>query len=338
MGRFIGVDLHKNNFMICIMDSAGEKTYRKFALGEIDAFVQSVDAEDEVAVETTTNTRYFVKKVRHRVKTVRVIDTSQFKVISQSVKKTDANDAEVIALYLSTGLLPEVRMKDEKAAEMESLANTRDKLVKLRTALKNKIHNLLGANGIITAKEFLSSEKGLEKALSYPLSATQQVEMEVLVEQIRSLSQSIAKIDEEIKQRGKGLKGFENITSIKGIGDKSGTILLSVIGDIENFRSRKQLDAYFGIVPRVSNSNETVHHGRITKRGNKLGRTTLVQCTLIAIRYSDYLKTYYSRLKTKKGSGKAIIATARKLLGIIYDTLKNDWIFEDFPNFVLKSA
>jgi hypothetical protein len=61
-----------------------------------------------------------------------------------------------------------------------------------------------------------------------------------------------------------------------------------------------------------------------------------VQCTLIAIRYSDYLKTYYWRLKTKKGSGKAIIATARKLLGIIYDTLKNNWIFEDFPNFVLN--
>ncbi|RKY82480.1 IS110 family transposase, partial [candidate division KSB1 bacterium] len=40
----------------------------------------------------------------------------------------------------------------------------------------------------------------------------------------------------------------------------------------------------------------------------------------------------------KKGSGKAIIATSRKLLGIIYETLKNDWVFEDFPNFVIKTT
>jgi len=111
-----------------------------------------------------------------------------------------------------------------------------------------------------------------------------------------------------------------------------------VIGNIEDFEDEKKLAAYFGIVPRVSNSNETNRQGRITKRGSKLGRTTLVQCTLIAIRYSPYLKAFYEKLKAKKGSGKAIIATAKKLLGIIYLTLKNKWVFEDFPNFVLKES
>ncbi len=141
-----------------------------------------------------------------------------------------------------------------------------------------------------------------------------------------------------MSEKGKDLDGHENITSIKGIGDKSGTILLSVIGDINDFEDEKKLAAYFGIVPRVSNSNETRRQGRITKQGSKLGRTTLVQCTLIAIRYSDYLRSFYQRIKEKRGSGKAIIATAKKLLGIIYNTLKNKWVFEDFPNFVLKEA
>jgi transposase len=76
------------------------------------------------------------------------------------------------------------------------------------------------------------------------------------------------------------------------------------------------------------------HSGRITKRGTKLGRTTLVQCALIAQRYSPYLKAYYEKKKSR-GTGKAIIALARKFLGIIYRTLKNKWLFEDFPNFVL---
>ncbi len=67
--------------------------------------------------------------------------------------------------------------------------------------------------------------------------------------------------------------------------------------------------------------------------GNKIARTALVQSTLIAIRYNPYLKTFYNKLKARKGAGKAIIATSRKLLAIIYRTLKNNWIFEDFTNF-----
>jgi hypothetical protein len=48
-----------------------------------------------------------------------------------------------------------------------------------------------------------------------------------------------------------------------------------------------------------------------------------------------YLKEFYERIKQKKGAGKAIIATARKFLGIIYRTLKYNWVFADFANFVL---
>jgi len=51
--------------------------------------------------------------------------------------------------------------------------------------------------------------------------------------------------------------------------------------------------------------------------------------------FNRYLRSFYERLKVKKGSGKAIIATTRKMLDIIYDTLKNDWEFKDFNNFVL---
>jgi hypothetical protein len=56
----------------------------------------------------------------------------------------------------------------------------------------------------------------------------------------------------------------------------------------------------------------------------------VVQCALIAQRYSPYPKNYYQRKKSR-GTGKAIIALARKVLEIIYRTLKNQWVFEDSP-------
>jgi transposase len=127
------------------------------------------------------------------------------------------------------------------------------------------------------------------------------------------------------------------LSSIKGIGPRSAAVLLTSIGNVSDFDNADKLAAYLGIVPKVSQSNDTDNRGRITKRGDKLARTTLVQCTLTAIRYSGYLNSYYRRIKDRRGAGKAIIATARKLLAIIYDTLKNGWVFDDFPAFKIAT-
>ena len=121
-----------------------------------------------------------------------------------------------------------------------------------------------------------------------------------------------------------------------GGGARSAASLLAGIGNIDGFESADKLAAYVGIVPKVSQPNETDNRGRITRRGNKLMRTALVQCTLVAKRYSGYLNAFSQRIKEHRGAGKAIIATARKLLSIICDTLKNGWVFEDFTEFKIK--
>jgi transposase len=98
------------------------------------------------------------------------------------------------------------------------------------------------------------------------------IELKVIVEQIRSLNRSIAELEKTITEEGQKLEGHKNPTAIKGIGPLTGSILLSVIGYIDDFADEGKLAAYFGIVPRVSNSNETERSGRITKRGSKIGR------------------------------------------------------------------
>jgi transposase len=249
------------------------------------------------------------------------VDSNQFRVISHSVKKTDPNDARNLALYLAKGLLPEVRMKEKQQAEVASLTQTRDRLVKLRTALKNKVNNLLSARGIELDKESLSSEKGLTWVLEQRIEPLAHLELDLIVEQIRSLNRSIARLERAIEEASQKLPGYRHLTSIKGMGSLGAGILLSGIGDVKDFDQAGKLAAYFGIVPRVQDSNETEHRGRITKRGSKLGRTALVQCALIAKRYSPYLHRYYERLRARRGTGKAIIALARKSLSIIYGGL-----------------
>jgi transposase len=336
--RYIGIDLHRNRFTCCIR-LENQRTYlTEWALEDLGRFVKKLRPSDEVAVEITSNTRFFHDAVAAHVKRVVVVDTNQFRVISQSVKKTDPNDARLLSLYLSKDMLPEVRMKDKQHAEVASLTQTRDTLVKQRSALKNKVNNILSARGLNLSKEALSSEKKLAEVLSLPFDELVLVELRVIVGQIRSLNQSVGELDKAIAEAGSELEGHTSLTSIKGIGATTSAILLSTIGDIQDFADEKHLASYFGIVPRVSNSNETEHSGHIHKRGSKLGRTALVQSALIAAKYSPYLKRFYERVKARRGAGKAIIALARKFLGVIYRTLKNRWVFEDFPNFVLAEA
>ncbi len=336
--RSIGVDLHSNSLTACYLSEDDSEQFRTFALGELAAFQESLQAEDQVSVEATGNTRWFVKQIKSVVSRVVVVNPNQFAVIRQSVKKTDKNDARALALFLSKGLLPEARLKSDDCAALNSLCQTRQKLVELRTTLVNKLHAIHRSHGIESKKSEFSSEKGLERALSRDWTAVERVEIEVIASQIRSLNENLKKVDNQMSVSGAELEGHQNLVSIKGIGAKSAAILLSVIGNVNDFEDEDKLASYFGIVPRVSDSNQTQHHGRITKRGSKLGRTTLVQCTLVAIRYSDYLKSYYTKKKSEKGAGKAIIATARKFLGVIYRTLKNKWVFADFPNFVLAEG
>jgi transposase len=333
--RFIGVDLHSNSLTACYLSEDGSEEMRTFDLKELVKFQETLELSDQLAVEATGNTRHFREAIKHLLSKVVVVNPSQFEVIRKSVKKTDRHDARTLALFLSKEMLPESRLKEPAHAQLNSVAHTRDKLVKLRTTLINKIHALHVAYGIKSKKSSFSSRRGLQAALNRTWDELTRAELEVVVSQIGSLNEGIKQLERQLIKHGQQLAGHRNLTSIKGIGDKSAAVLLSVIGDVSDFAGEDKLASYFGLVPRVANSNETIHHGRITKRGSKLGRTTLVQCTLIAVRYSSYLKKFYERIKQKKGAGKAIIATARKFLGIIYRTLKYNWVFADFPNFVL---
>lgn len=332
---FIGVDLHTTSFTACRLEADGREHLQTWELapGDLERFCLTLDGDDELAVEATGNSAWFRKEVAACVGRVVVVNPKQFQVIRKSVKKTDKNDARALALFLSKDMLPETRLKSSAEGELASLVHTRDVLVKQRTRLLNKIHALHVRHGIKLKKEGLSSKRRLMALALEPFSTLEQVELRVVRDQALSLTASIAELDAAIETAAQELDGYDSLTSIKGIGPRAAAVFLSGIGNVDDFANADKLAAYLGIVPRVSQSNDTDSKGKITKRGNKLMRTTLVQCTLIAIRYSGYLNAFYRRIKARRGAGKAIIATARKLLAIIFDTLRNGWVFDDFPAF-----
>ena len=339
--RYIGIDLHSNSFTTCYLEDKKPEVIRTFKLqgAEFDMFLSDLKSNDEVAIEATGNSSFFRDKVLPLVKRVVIISPYQFSVIRSSVKKTDKHDARAIALFLSKDMLPEAKIKSPLHQQLLGIAQTRDQLVKTRVALLNKVYGILNGHGLKIKKEQLTTIKGFEKAIAFEgLSTIEQATIKIIKTELASLRENIKELEKLMIEHAKGIPGYENLLSIKGIGPMSAAIFLANISDIENFDDTGKLASYFGITPTVYQSNDKCVNGRITKRGSKLARRTLVQCTLIAKKYSPYFHQFYEKIKKQRGAGKAIIATSRKLLNTIFYTLKNKWIFEDFSNFKFNTC
>jgi len=94
------------------------------------------------------------------------------------------------------------------------------------------------------------------------------------------------------------------------------------LADIDRFRRVEELHSYAGLVPSTRSSGDKTYHGRITKQGNKWLRWALVEAVYPATRVVHDLLVFYQRIARRKGANVAKVATARRLLTIIYKLLK----------------
>ncbi|MDY6985541.1 MAG: transposase [Candidatus Thermoplasmatota archaeon] len=95
------------------------------------------------------------------------------------------------------------------------------------------------------------------------------------------------------------------------------------MGDITRFPLAKKLARYAGLTPRMKNSGKSKKEGGISKEGSKVLRWILVSAVHSILRCrkgNNRLKNFYLKLIRRKKS-KAVVATAKKLLQIIYAML-----------------
>lgn len=339
----VGVDLHKTQFTVCAINSENkillEKVYPTYKEG-YELFVKEMkEKADKVrlAVESTGNTKYFARLMGKEGFEVIIVNTSKFKVIVQSTSKTDKNDAYILAYYLEKDMLPESKLCSDLDTKLRVLMTTRNTLVSTSVKTKNQIHGLLLGYGIVTKSSCFQSKRarkrfliGLEdQEIQLPLSS-----IKILFDIIDSLYEQINKIEAEIDKYVETDERIKLLMSIPGVGKILATTIASYTGDVrDRYKSYKHYCAYTGLVPWVKNSNETVHHGHITKRGPKEIRTAFIQCALGLLRQKNKYSSYrilmaYDRHKERIGTGKSIVAMARKISKIAYFMLLKNETFD----------
>lgn len=195
-------------------------------------------------------------------------------------------------------------------------------------------HAALVRNGIAKTRACFataSSRKRLTKQSE--LEGADRAIMDATLRQLTALEAEIAQLESEIIRVGKTLPGLKRLLQVHGLNLLSAISLLAEIGDIKLFETSKQLTAYAGLVTSVRQSNEHTRRGAITKQGRKRLRTIAIRAVLAMVNKTKTpLMEFYQKKKREKGAGKAICATARKLLTIIFVMLKKGldyWYIQD---------
>ena len=119
------------------------------------------------------------------------------------------------------------------------------------------------------------------------------------------------------------------LTSMKGIGERSAVnFLIEIGGDMKQFENHKKVIAMAGLDPALYQSGKIDRKGKISKRGNRHLRRVIWLMTTKVIQFNERFKQYYlRRIKEGLPYKKAVLATAHKLIRVIFAMLTNKTLF-----------
>lgn len=293
-----------------------------------------------------------------------VVNASHMKAVPG--RKTDVKDAEWIADLLQHGLLKSSFIPDKAQRELRELVSYRRSLVGEKTRELNRLQKMLEGGNIklsgtvsdingksarnilnalvkgenITPERLSSLVVGRLKAspsqlmedLQGILSPLQRKMLSVVLIHIDELDKHIAELDDEIdnNMRSDYQSCIELVDSVTGIGPDSAKVILSVIGtDMSRFPSDAHLSSWAGSSPGNNESAGKRRSGRTTK-GNKLLKTTMIQCAHSAVMVkSSYFCAQFQRISARRGRKRAYVAVAHSMLIAVYHMLKNGQVFSD---------
>ena len=251
-------------------------------------------------------------------------------------RKTDKDDALKLARMAAMNELKSVHMPSEEHREFRSLVKYRKTLDWRINKIKNTIRAWFVNHGITIDRGDKAWHTGRTLINSYRKPLTEcsanelwRGELDIELTQLDSLSKQLDVVVKKLEAIGKNDPRIVRLRTIPGVGPRTAEILVACLDDPHRFANGRQVSAYFGLVPRQFQSGETDRNGRITKRGNPLARTILVECAWASLRYNPWAKGVYERIcgKQKTRKKKAGVALARKIAVIAWAMLRDekDW-------------
>jgi len=329
---YIGVDLHKKMCFVTVMDKEGKIKKQTEISTDADKVAKffSKHTNAAVAVESTMNWIPFYENLEGLGCKVVLSNPLATKAIAAARIKNDKVDSKILADLLRTNLLPLSYVQPREIRDLKELVRQRMSYVEMRTQIKNKIHSVLFKNNLKHDFTCLYGKAGMIWLRQLELRDIYRQEMDRYLTTLDLLDKQIEELSATIMETAKTDYDCQLLMTIPGISYFTALVIKSEIGNIERFPSAKKLCSYAGLIPSTYASADKVRHGRITKRGSKWLRKALVDAITSGSRHPSKLSCLYRKLKKNKGTGKAKVATARKLCTIVFAILTDKQPFREF--------
>jgi len=145
------------------------------------------------------------------------------------------------------------------------------------------------------------------------------LEILAILEAITACNEFVAQLEEEMSRQLEEIPYSRQILSMKGIGRITVAGLIGEVGDFNSFDTQRELLKHAGLDLFEISSGKHKGNKRISKRGRPLLRKLLFFAALNTVRKGGIMHEHYQR-HLQKGMKriKALVAIARKLLGVIF--------------------
>ena len=330
---YIGCDLHKRTSNLCVKTKGGRLLLETKINTTKEAFARVCRPYHgaHIVFEPVGQSWWLGDILEELGLVVYLANAREVKAIAHARVKNDKVDAGVLCDLLRSDLLPESYRSSKAAREWKELVRFRASLVHMRTQVKNKIHALLGRNGIVAPVGSVFGKTGRHWLAGLELSATHRMHLDQYLRLLDTYEDQIAAATQRIESVATNNTDAALLLSIPGISYVSALSIMSELDTIQRFRTGKQVASYAGLTPSVYASGETVRYGRLTKKGSKSLRTILIEVAHSQgrLRRQTGLRPYFDQIKVRKGSRTATVATARKLCSIIHAVLTAGQPFDD---------
>ncbi len=322
--EYVGVDLHRRRSVIYRMNAAGEQLSCVRVANEPAVFGEAISAAapgSDVVIEATYGWYWAADLVAELGYRVRLANPHGNDWGKRRVKN-DERDARDLADLLRLGRLAEAWVAPPAVRELRELVRFRAKLVNLRGGLKAQAHAVMAKNGVLPAVGDMWGPTGTAQLDSLDLPDAYTHRLEVLRELIDGYDHQIVTLDRDIHRRLRADRGYQAIQAIHGVGRVFAAVFVAEIGDVERFDSPAALCSWAGLTPLHRESDTKVHRGAVTKQGSRLVRWAAIEAVA---RYhgGDHLAAKFHQIADRRGTTKANVAIARRVLTLVYYGLRD---------------
>ena len=316
VGRAIGLDVHRDFCVVAICEDGQVRSVGRVPSTPdgLATLAESLLPSDRVALEVTGSCWEVARLLEPHVDRVIVVSPDDTG-ITQARAKTDRLDARALAMLLWRGEVEAVWMPDERCRILRRRLSRREQLVHARSRSKNEIHAVLQRR--LQGKPPCSDLFGVTGRAwlaSLELPPEERESVDAGIRHVEFLDAEIAAVERLIAQQALSWPEIRRLMTVPGVNLICAASFIAAVGDPSRFLTSRKLVAYLGLDPKVKQSGEApARSGRISKRGSPSARWALVEAAWSTVLQPGPLHGFYERTKARRGHGKAIVATARKL-------------------------